>query len=632
MEKYFGNSSDVTRSIDKPYYGAYDPSTYDYYGAFKSPDKDLYGSLTSPNYQRFMQLQQQAADGVSVASQRDWTQAWKSQQIDLMKKNVSRENHEDPTPLLIDVISSLPADSQRRRSAENFKSTFDGTASNVGEGLDALTRESYKEARRLSKRSNMIQYELNSSLPTLSQIIGFEENTSASNLQSWKPMFINASIQISDAVGSHADTEHAINRDAAGSVSLIPLATTAHIDHITPHLINEAEGVFKSLQYHIMQHLPSKLVGSIRQLATALDSVLSIPFEIMSDVYSGLMKLIDEVSNLLDIVITKITEFITGILGGLMDNLFPGDLLDSILEPILEIASEFGDLFSLLNGFPAISNITSALSSILGGNILGGIASLASLINSGAFGATSRSRIVCGEEQLGLTKLGKIGATLNNVLGTASAIGGILGILPGLGAGLGNLGAIIGGTVSNFITGNVRNFANLLSNLLPTSIGYILNKFLSKLCSMGMVGNNGYSIGETFAFTKETSFSKALKKFAAHLYIVGPLFGKKTVIKGSYSREGYFSTFNNSRFVVGAQGNKGVTMIGPGATLFQKPFGSSQRGFSPYSSGVFARTNNFSRTSYKADPLKTFVNQAKQLLNPQIAIGISLDGYVPPTF
>ena len=51
------------------------------------------------------------------------------------------------------------------------------------------------------------------------------------------------------------------------------------------------------------------------------------------------------------------------------------------------------------------------------------------------------------------------------------------------------------------------------------------------------------------------------------------MFGKETVNNRYYSQEEVIGSFENSRFVYGAQGNKGVTIIGPGATNYQRPFG-----------------------------------------------------------
>lgn len=536
----------------------------------------------------------------TTSTSRDETQIWKSQQVSLLKRNAPKEDPSDPTPLLIDKISSLPMGSARRKSAEAIKSTLDGTAADTNSGMDSLTRESYKEIKRLTKQSYMLQKEVKQPLPSENNIFGSEEGQRVSNIQDWRPMFINANKPVSDAIGSHSDTEHSIIKDAGGSVAFLPLAATSIIDGVGMEIVNETEGAFKINQLDLLQHLPSKITGSVRQLSTALDSILSVPFEIASDVYNGLMLLIDEISNLIDGVLSQVMNYIFGILGGLADSIFPDGMLEGLIEPILEAAGEIGELFALLGGVPAISTITGALSNISGSlvSVLRGAVGLANLLTSGSkaasyVGGLAGKSFECTSEQLGLNKINKFASNVSKGLAAVSAFEGLLG------SGIGNLGSMIKGGISNMLgslTSNKRNFADLLSNLLPASIGKVLNTLLGKLCSLGMVGNQGYSIGNSLSSLRNNSFSKAMQKYATHYSIIAPLFGKQHTNKNGYAQESYVNLFENSRFAPGAQGHKGITMMGPGGSVFLKPF------------GLFQGSNNRYNKTYSSNPVSSRPN------------------------
>ena len=509
-------------------------------------------------------------------------QTWTSQQVSLLKRNSPKEDPSDPTPLLIDKISSLPVGSARRQSAENIKATLDGTAENIGNGMDSLTRESYKEVKRITKQSYMLQKEIRQPLPTNNNLFGIEEGRMVSNVQDWRPYFINATRPISDAIGSHADTDYSIMKDAGGAVAFLPLAAASLTDKISIEIADQAEGSYKLNQLSLLQHLPSKVVGCVRQLSTALDSILSVPFDIMSDVYNGLMMLIDEIANLIDGVINQIMGWIMGILGGLVDTIFPPDLLESIMEPIREIAAEVGDLFGLLGAFPAVTAIANIVSNISGNffSILKGAVDIYNVLRSGSraasyLGGFSGADINCIEDQLTLRQTRKFSST--SKYKKPLIIGQILGFV--VNNGIGNFASMIKGGISNMLGGfinNIRNIRDLIGNILPAAIGYVLKFLLHKLCGLGMVGNRGYSIGDLFKSLRDNSFSKALQTYTTHYAILAPLFGKEHVDKYSYAGESSVGLFENSRFVLGAQVHKGIPLTGPGGSVFYKPFGLFQ--------------------------------------------------------
>lgn len=536
-------------------------------------------------YFNLMDLQTKANVGVSAVSNKDWSDSWKNQQRTIEKSGRQKEDHTDPGSLLIDVISSLPLDSSRRRSYENLKLTLDGTASNVGYGLDTMTRESYRDLNRLAKQSDMIRLGMDQSLPDIGQAIGSEEGQRVSNLQDWKPAFANAGRRVSDAMGSHSDMDHTITKDASGPAAFLPSACINLVDNVSSFIGNQIEGAFKFTQTELLKNLPSKISGSMRQLSTALDSILSVPFEIASDVYNGLRRLISEISDLIDSIKTKIFKWILGLLGGLTDGLFPSGLLDGFMSVISMIADEFSDIFDLLGGFSVVANIRDIFSNIASGNFLGALQGAFSLGktllsgfgSAGVVGGMAGSSIECVEQQVGLNKINSILRKVSQGFAIGTAIQGVLGTLSSVGKGLGNLGTIIGNTISGIVGSAIsviRNLGGIIAGLLPAGLNYVLGKLFGKLCNVGVVGNNGYSVGSIFDNHRNRTFEKAMYTHASHASILGPLFNKQTVSKGSYANDVSLGLFEDSLHVPGAQSAKGVTMVGPGGSISFRSFGT----------------------------------------------------------
>ena len=548
----------------------------------------------------------QMLDSINQGDEDQWTAAeWKAAWIKKEQEAAKTPKHNNPgdsTPLATNKITSAPPGSKQRIAAENARSTLNGTTANVGTGLDNLTRESYKDTKRLVKSSENLSEEVKQPLPEAKHIVGEEEGKLVSNLQSPIPIITNAIKPVSDALGSHADTSSSISKSPSGPDQPMPQAAAALVSSISPQISNEIIGSVKSIKMDEMQHLPSKIMGSIRQLATAGDAMLAVPFEIASDVYNGLLELMDEMSNLIDGVMASLTNFAIGVAGGLVDSLFPPAVLEGILAPIMAIAGELGDLGQMLGGFSAVSSITNAIGGIAGSlaSALGDPAKLAAALAGGAniagiIGGMAGKSAGCAASQLGMggalgggiagaiqgaTSVGggiagAVGGALGG--GVAGALGGVLGGIPqfpGLGGGMGNLGAIISGGINLDIgkmTLNISNPGELIAGILPPELSQAMG-MLDKIPGLGMVGNMGYSVGMAFDSLTNNSFGKCIQQFGAHAAIVSPLFNKQHDTKGGYAQEASLNSFQSASFVPGAQGNKGVTMLGPGATASQRMF------------------------------------------------------------
>jgi hypothetical protein len=592
-------------------------------------------------YDQLLSSQKEAdlkEDGRRVASKEQWQAAWIQKEQEQFKNNVRKEDHSDPTPLLMDKISSLPPDSTRRRNAEVLKHTLDNTTSNVGYGLDAITRELYKETQRLVNQSYMLQQGVysKSPLPASDQLLGEEEGKKVSNLQGWRAPFTNAVRPVSDAIGSHSDTNSSVAKIPTGPTQLLSNANAHAIDNITPNFTNELNAAYNAINVNAMQNFPSKMMGSIRQLTTAADTALSIPFEIACDCYNGLLGVMDSIASLIDGVMAAITKFAISSVGGLIDGLFPSGLLNSIIGPIKKIASQVSGLSQLLGGFNAITSIANAIGGIASSlaSLLSDPLKLAEMLGIGAdvasiVGGLAGKSVGCAGDQLGmggplanvssiLDKAASAVFSVGNKIATAVAIGGVIGtgannILHG---GLGNLGLILGGGIGGNLgltTPNLRTPTQIIPGVLPPELTNVMQK-IHLLPSLGLVGNLGFSVGSIMDSICNNSFSKCMNKYATHATIISPLFNKEVKPVGSYARESNLGFFTDSPFVVGAQGNKGITAIGPGGTMGQKQFGMDAGGTINSSGGMSdAEIDKQIQQKLGPEAYKSYKEQVNQL-------------------
>jgi hypothetical protein len=518
-------------------------------------------------YNELLELQKESdqdlGPGKRVASDEKWAEAWREKEEYYRLKNARKESPADPAPLLMDKASTLPAGSPERIQAEVTKSTIDNTTSGVGSGLDTMTRESYKETKRLMKHSDMLQEGAKQPLPSADQIVGEEEGQVVSNLQSWKPV-----------------------KGPMGADQFMPTSAAAIVDNITPHFTNQVDSSFKAVQMDSFQHMPAKSAGSLRNLATAADPALSVPFEIASDVYGGLLGVMDEIANLGDVVMAGITQFDISPAGGLQNSLFPLGSLEGLLGSVKNIAGQVDGLSQLLGGFNALSDISDAIGGIASAfsSVLNDPSKLAAMLLPGA--NLAGASLGCTGEQLGmvktLKKVEQAAATAAAIAEAATVAVGVLGSLNHLnvgfgsaGKGLGNLGAILGGGISKEIgklTSNIRVPEQIIAGILPPELNQVMQS-LDTLPGLGLAGNGGFSVGKLMDSLADDAYSAVMGTHASHAAILSPNFNKQVKPTGSYAQDSSLDVFADSQFVKGAQGSKGITMLGPGSTADQKVFG-----------------------------------------------------------
>jgi hypothetical protein len=166
-------------------------------------------------------------------------------------------------------------------------------------------------------------------------------NTSRSINEAMKP--------VSSTMGSVLGTLTGVARDPLGAVSQLPQALLNVVEKVNPEFAARIEATFKSEKMKGLANLPGQIMGSIRNLITAADAILSLPLVILSDLYQGLLAIMQEISKLVDEVISSIMDFIFGP-GGLLDSILPIAEILAFLEAISELAGEIQGISTIFLG------------------------------------------------------------------------------------------------------------------------------------------------------------------------------------------------------------------------------------------------------------------------------------------
>lgn len=130
-----------------------------------------------------------------------------------------------------------------------------------------------------------------------------------------------------------------------GTIALIPGSLKNVIDRNFPEFGADLDNTFQKFNIDQLLNAPSALLGSIRNLITAADALLSIPIMIISDLYNGLM---DFILDLADAIDQLLASFIKNIFESFLDELVPG--LFDFLQELAALAGEIAAISSIFLG------------------------------------------------------------------------------------------------------------------------------------------------------------------------------------------------------------------------------------------------------------------------------------------
>ena len=344
------------------------------------------------------------------------------------------------------------------------------------------------QTQQLAKNSNYVTAGITEASTNISSSISNKGDEILAGVQGWKQTLSKTLEPVSTAMGSHVDTATAIVKNPLLAPQLLGNSLIQLVDKVNPNFTNEMDGAFKSVNLDNLQHLPSNVMGSVRNLATAADAILSVPFQITSDIYNGLMEILDAIGDLIDKMMSAVMDFIFGP-QGLLDNILPMSELMDFFDAVAEMASFVGNISQQVGGFTAITDIAGQV-----GNY-----------------ASSASSILSNPEQLALSYIPQQATDAYS-------------------QGMGFL----------------RNPEQYLQSALPPEISKQMQN-ISQIPGFGFVGNYGFSIGDTLDTLSNGVFETALDKFSDKAGFLGPLFNKQAPPPDVDNQENYSDTFEQPK-------------------------------------------------------------------------------------
>ena len=262
------------------------------------------------------------------------------------------------------------------------------------------------------------------------------------------------------------------------------------VDRVNPDFMNRIDATFKQFKSSELAHLPGQIMGSIRSLATAADKLLAMPVNLLSDLYEGLMKIMQQISKLVDKVQTMIQSFFFGP-QGILDQVLPMDLIKGIIDDVGQIGAIAGSISQMAGGFSAIQNITSQVTNFTS--------------QGTAFLNNPMSLVESYVPQIG---------QINSVKG-ALASGNVSGVIQAVG-----VGGSVGGQVDMAMSA-LRDPTQLLSKLVPSSLLSQMGQ-IGQIPGLGAVGNLGFGLGPILNSLKPTAISQTLANFPQQIGILAP--------------------------------------------------------------------------------------------------------------
>jgi len=167
---------------------------------------------------------------------------------------------------------------------------------------------------------------------------------------------------VSTALGTVVGTLTNILKDPIGAVEAIPRALNDTLTSINPEWGISLDATFKNFKIDNIKNLPSSLVGSGRSLLGTVDAILTFPIILLSDIYFGVMSLMQAISKEIDEIIAGLYKFVFKIL----DEIIPLTEILTLLNTIQEVANEISGIITIFSGANQISGFLNNVINISG--------------------------------------------------------------------------------------------------------------------------------------------------------------------------------------------------------------------------------------------------------------------------
>lgn len=271
---------------------------------------------------------------------------------------------------------------------------------------------------------------------------------------------------VSSALGSTLGTLTQVARDPLGAPEFLGRTMSDVVKRVNPEFANRMDATFKKYKMDNLSHMPDQLMGSIRNLMMAGDAILSVPLAIISDLYNGLMSIMNEISSAVDQIMASVTKFFFGP-GGLLDSIVPIGQIMAFLDAIGELSGQLTGISQVFSGSNQIAGValqaealTNNFASFLQSPLDLAFAYAPPQVSQGLYAIQNPQTII---NQFLPPQLSQQFAKLGQISG--------LGFNGNMGYGFENvLGGLKGGVISS-IVGNFANQYSILSPLIATAGG-----------------------------------------------------------------------------------------------------------------------------------------------------------------
>lgn len=133
-----------------------------------------------------------------------------------------------------------------------------------------------------------------------------------------------------------------LSQDPTGTIALIPSSIKNVMERNNIEFPARMEATYKKYNLDDLTRLPSLISTNLGNLISDIDALVSLPFIIISDLYLGLVDIINDVA-----------DAIQQILSNFLKTLFT-EWLDGILAEVLQVLQELSDLFGYMQGISTI--------------------------------------------------------------------------------------------------------------------------------------------------------------------------------------------------------------------------------------------------------------------------------------
>jgi hypothetical protein len=161
----------------------------------------------------------------------------------------------------------------------------------------------------------------------------------------------------SEYVGSTLGTLTGIIEDPTGPNGLGNVATKL-LNKVSPGSGDKINNLNKNLNLQAISRFPGQMMAGIDHILTGLRNLLSVPLNILSEIYFGYQAIMQSISKMINGVMESFSQLLLNFL----DSIIPIMSLLELLDAISTLASQIGDIAGAFN-VTAITDVTDQLTS-----------------------------------------------------------------------------------------------------------------------------------------------------------------------------------------------------------------------------------------------------------------------------